>query len=247
MTISARDWKNYITRLHHLSEEAGRKMREWVRVNGYDDRDALINYAYAIATKYGEGSAALSCQMYDAIAELEGAKVAAAIPANTATYAETAKTINGVMFQSPEGKLLDSAVGRLVKQASADTMIKNVKRDGAEWAWVPVGDTCAFCITLASRGWQPASSDQIKGSHASHIHANCDCTFAIRFNSRTQVGGYDPDKYKKIYDDASTETAGKKVIYRDPNTGKLRTRTESTSTAKINAIRRAQYAEKNGE
>ena len=45
-------------------------------------------------------------------------------------------------------------------------MLKNALRDGAEFAWVPNGDTCAFCMTLASRGWQRASKRAIKNGHA---------------------------------------------------------------------------------
>ena len=93
-------------------------------------------------------------------------------------------------------------VSRLVKRAGADTTLKNAVRDGAEWAWVPHGDTCPFCITLASNGWQKASSKVLKGGHADHIHANCDCEFAIRFDHNTTVAGYDPDKYLKQYRDA---------------------------------------------
>ena len=111
---------------------------------------------------------------------------------------------------------IESGVSRLVKQAGADTTLKNALRDGAEWAWVPHGDTCAFCITLASRGWQRASDKALKGGHAQHIHANCDCEYAIRFNANTTVAGYDPEKYLQQYEDAGGD---------------------------INAMRRANYAE----
>lgn len=90
-------------------------------------------------------------------------------------------------------------VSRLVKQAGADTTLKNAIRDGAEWAWVPHGDTCPFCITLASNGWQRASKKALKGDHAQHIHAHCDCEYVIRFDSSTTVDGYDPDKYLEQY------------------------------------------------
>lgn len=90
-------------------------------------------------------------------------------------------------------------VSRLVKQAGADTTPKNAIRDGAEWAWVPHGDTCPFCITLASNGWQRASKKALKGDHAQHIHAHCDCEYVIRFDSSTTVAGYDPDKYLEQY------------------------------------------------
>ena len=42
----------------------------------------------------------------------------------------------------------------------------------------------------------------LKGGHAEHIHANCDCEFAIRFDHNTTVAGYDPDKYLAQYNAA---------------------------------------------
>ena len=97
--------------------------------------------------------------------------------------------------------------------------MQNAVRDGAEWAWVPSGDSCAFCIALASRGWETASQKALKGNHAQHIHANCDCTYAIRFDGASKYESYNPAKYKEIYDNAS----------------------DGNSQAKINAIRREQY------
>ena len=98
-----------------------------------------------------------------------------------------------------------TGVSRLVKRAGADTTLKNAVRDGAEWAWAPHGDTCPFCITLASNGWQKASSKVLKGGHAEHIHANCDCEFAIRFDHSTTVAGYDPEKYLRQYRAAGSD------------------------------------------
>jgi hypothetical protein len=99
-----------------------------------------------------------------------------------------------------EGGQVAQIIGRKVKQAGADTTLKNAIRDGAEFAWVPHGDTCAFCMTLASRGWQTASKAALKGGHAEHIHSNCDCEYAIRFSDRDGVRGYEPNRYKRIYD-----------------------------------------------
>jgi hypothetical protein len=112
-----------------------------------------------------------------------------------------AKAINGTAKLGNIGTMA-SSVGRMVKMTGVDTTMQNAIRDGAEWAWIPNGDTCAFCITLASRGWQRASKKALKNGHAEHIHGNCDCTYAVRFNSDTNVGGYDPDKYKRMYYDA---------------------------------------------
>uniref|UniRef100_UPI003FF022EF VG15 protein n=1 Tax=Gemmiger formicilis TaxID=745368 RepID=UPI003FF022EF len=228
MQITAKTWNEYITRLSRLNQKAGQLMRQYIDTHGTGDTDALITYAAALVTKYGEGSAELACQMYDALAEAANAGVPAAEPAEPADYSEVARMVNATKNQNPAN--LPNGVSRLVKRAGADTTLKNAVRDGAEWAWVPHGDTCPFCITLASNGWQKASSKVLKGGHAEHIHANCDCEFAIRFDHNTTVAGYDPEKYLKQYRDAGGDI------------NKMRRVNYADNKERINAQKRAAYA-----
>ena len=228
MQITANAWNEYITRLSRLNRKAGQLMRQYIDTHGTGDADALITYAAALVTKYGEGSAELACQMYDALAEAANAGVPAAEPAEPADYGEVARMVNATKNQNPAN--LPNGVSRLVKRAGADTTLKNAVRDGAEWAWVPHGDTCPFCITLASNGWQKASSKVLKGGHAEHIHANCDCEFAIRFDHKTTVAGYDPDKYLAQYNAAGG------------NINKMRRVNYAANKERINAQKRAAYA-----
>lgn len=228
MQITAKTWNEYITRLSRLNQKAGQLMRQYIDTHGTGDADALITYAAALVTKYGEGSAELACQMYDALAEAANAGVPAAEPAEPADYGEVARMVNATKSQNPAN--LPNGVSRLVKRAGADTTLKNAVRDGAEWAWVPHGDTCPFCITLASNGWQKASSKVLKGGHADHIHANCDCEFAIRFDHNTTVAGYDPEKYLKQYRDAGGDI------------NKMRRIDYAARKDAINAQKRAAYA-----
>lgn len=228
MQITANAWNEYITRLSRLNQKAGQLMREYIGFHGTESTDDLIAYAYGLVTKYGEGSAELACQMYDALAEAANAGVPAAEPAEPADYGEVARMVNATKNQNPVN--LPSGVSRLVKRAGADTTLKNAVRDGAEWAWVPHGDTCPFCITLASNGWQKASSKVLKGGHAQHIHANCDCEFAIRFDHNTTVAGYDPEKYLKQYRDAGGDI------------NKMRRIDYAARKDAINAQKRAAYA-----
>lgn len=228
MQITAKTWNEYINRLYSLNQKAGQLMRQYIDTHGTGDADALITYAAALVTKYGEGSAELACQMYDALAEAANAGVPAAEPAEPADYGEVARMVNATKNQNPAN--LPNGVSRLVKRAGADTTLKNAVRDGAEWAWVPHGDTCPFCITLASNGWQKASSKVLKGGHAEHIHANCDCEFAIRFDHNTTVAGYDPEKYLKQYRDAGGDI------------NKMRRVNYATNKERINAQKRAAYA-----
>lgn len=228
MQITTRTWNNYIARLSRLNEAAGQKMREYIRLHGTENTEELISYAYAVITRYGEGSAELACQMYDALAEAEGMLLPAAEPTATASYGEVARMVHATKDQNPEN--LPSGVSRLVKRAGADTTLYNAVRDGAQWAWVPHGDTCPFCITLASRGWQTASQKLLKNGHAEHIHSNCDCEFAVRFDRRTSVAGYDPEKYLKQYRDAGSDVnAMRRIDY-------------AARKDAINAQKRAAYA-----
>ena len=230
MTVSLNEWVKYRDLLAKLSQKAADEFRDAVwsasgRWGGVGlaniPRDELIEFAYALATKYGEGSAALACEYYDAMAELSGVYLPAAVPAETATYGETAKALNGALKFTEDAAYISNVVGRLVKQAGQDTTLQNSLRDGAQFAWIPAGETCAFCLTLASRGWQYASKKAIKGGHAEHIHSNCDCAYAIRFNEKTNVEGYDPDRYLSMYRHADG----------------------STPQERINSMRRAAYAE----
>ena len=148
-------------------------MAEYIANHGTDDARALIAYANALVTKYGEGSAELACKMYDALAAASNVSVPAAVPAATAEYGEVARMVNATKNRNPAN--LPNGVSRLVKRAGGDTTLHNAIRDGAEWAWVPHGDTCPFCVMLASNGWQRVSKKLLKGGHAEHIHANCDC------------------------------------------------------------------------
>lgn len=234
MQISTKDWKNYIEKLSKLNNTAGEKMSDYVARHGFDD-PKIIDYAYGLVTKYGEGSASLSAMMYDAIAEMEGKILPPAEVANTPGYGEVAKAVNGVRKHSQNPTSYGNVVNRLVKRTGADTMLKNAERDGAEFAWIPSGDTCAFCIALASRGWQHISKKALKNGHAEHIHANCDCNYTVRFDGRSSVAGYDPDEYLEIYENAEGNTPDEKI-------NSIRAKYRAENKDKINAQKRANYS-----
>jgi len=223
--LSIRAWDAYLARLRAVNDAAYQQLLAWVQADGHmypatwDELRATIDYAFGLATKYGEAATEIACQMYDAVTLASGIALPAAEPAATATWDEVAKAVQGTM-KTGNAQTVAGSVSRLVKMAGVDTTMKNAIRDGAEWAWVPKGETCAFCLTLASRGWQRASRKALKGGHAEHIHANCDCTYAIRHDARSTVAGYDPDKYLAMYNSTS-----------------------GTPKDKINAMRRAAYAE----
>ena len=227
MKLTQAAWDDYISRLSQLNQKAGQLMREYMDGHPEADTDALIRYAYALVTKYGEGSAELACQMYDALAEAQGVTLPAAEPAPTATYGEVTGMVKATQDSPPS---LQQGVSRMIKQAGADTTTRNAIRDGAEWAWVPHGDACPFCRMLASNGWQRASKNLLKKGHAQHIHANCDCEFAVRFSPEFDVSGYAPEEYLRQYRDAGSDVnAMRRIDY-------------AARKDAINAQKRAAYA-----
>ena len=248
-TITQKQWKRYIERLRKINDTAVEDFEAYLtRKGGFEalNRTDVIDYAYYVSHKYGEASATLSAEMYDAIAELSGAPVPAALPAEPATYQEVAKTVNGIIKKTGNGNALTQGVGRLVKMAGTDTILSNAYRDrpkgkgsrrkhsGAQVAWIPYGDTCPFCLMLASKGWVN-QTEWAANSHSEHIHANCDCTYAVRFNKDLDVAGYDPDEYKEIYDNAEGKTRNEKI-------NSMRRQYREENKDKINAQKRAAYA-----
>ena len=202
-----------------ISQTAASKMQAYVLEHGFDDMKALLDYAMALSDRYGEAVGSLACQMYEATATAQGVIVPTAEMAELPDYGDVAKAVYGAKKTSENE--VSKAIGRLVKMVGADTTLKNAERDGAQFAWVPHGDTCAFCMVLASRGWQYMSKNALRNGHAEHIHANCDCQYAVRFDGKSSVKGYDPDRYLQMYENAEG----------------------ATSQEKINAMRRAAYKE----
>lgn len=233
MQITEKAWVEYITKMSRISQKAADLMQSWVQKNGLKNDKALLDYAYALAQHYGQAIGALSCQMYEATAAAQGATVPTAEMAGLPEYGEVAKAVKGTQKKSPNN--IPGTIARLVKQVGADTTLKNAERDGAQFAWVPHGDTCAFCITLASRGWQYMSKSALRNVHAEHIHAHCDCEYAVRFDGKSTVAGYDPDKYLEEYYDSNGDI------------NKMRRKRYAQNKDAINARKRELYASKKEE
>lgn len=219
--------------MSQISQKAADLMQSWVQKNGLENDKALLDYAYALSQHYGQAIGALSCQMYEATAAAQGVIVPTAEVADLPDYGEVAKAVKGTKKQSPNN--IPGTLARLVKQVGADTTLKNAERDGAQFAWVPHGDTCAFCITLASRGWRYMSKKAMRNGHAEHIHAHCDCEYAVRFDGKSTVAGYDPDKYLEEYYDANGDI------------NEMRRKRYAQNKDAINARKRELYASKKAE
>lgn len=246
MTLSASEFGKYRDLLMKINTRAADEFRDAVwKANGKFGgvglgnipADDIIAYAYELITKYGEASGALAAEFYDELAELSGVAVPAAVPAATSSYQDVATMVHGILKQSLNEEVMAAGVSRHVKMPAEDTMIQNAIRDGAQLAWIPHGATCAYCISLASRGWQYASKTMLKNGHAEHIHGNCDCCHAVRFDNEFSVAGYNPSRYLKMY-----ETADPWAHNPKDKINALRREIYAQNAEEINAQKRSAYA-----
>lgn len=227
---------SYADKQREIREKANNLMADWVREHGTGNRAEMNAYAKALADRYGSAAGSYACQYYDELATIQGATVPSAEVAEVMSADEVAFAMNGAMANSELPEQAGSVVERVVKQVAMDTIMQNMMRDDAVWAWVPGGkDTCAFCIVIASRGWQDASKAQIKGDHAEHVHAHCNCEFVISFYGGLDVKGYDPDRYLEMYENASGGNSYAKLRA-------LRNDLDSQRRPLINAQKRQLYA-----
>ena len=234
MKISEKNWIAYRDKLAAINQKAADIMTKYIEAHGFGDFEAIVAYAYSLVSTYGEAAGELACEMYDSIAIAQHANVKAAEPANTASMNDVSGAVNGASHVTNG---IPASVARMVKQTGADTMLQNAQRDGAEFAWIPSGDSCAFCRILASQGWQRASRKGI-ASHAQHIHNNCKCEYSVRFDGKSEVEGYDPDKYLNEYNDASGKDWRKKM-------NEMERSDYANNADEIKARKRAEYAARN--
>lgn len=243
--ITRKQWQKYVALLKRMQDRAADEMLAFMSLpriqalTGTEYSQAIIDYGYALATKYGEGATAVACDWYDAIAMAQGVDILPAMPASTATMEETAIAVNGTL-KTGNASIVADAVGRLVKQAGADTTLQNAQRDGAYFAWVAHGDTCPYCLALAGIGWQKAGKLTLEGGHAEHIHANCDCEYAIDFRGDLNVEGYNPGEISQmIYDMTDGEYDAEDLIKAAGHVAKKKRH----NTEGLNMLRRKFYAD----
>lgn len=240
MEITKKAWDRYIKLLRKVSDTAADQMKQIIlkrQVNTPRGRALAKEVAQALVDKYGAASGALACRYFEEVAKLEGVKGVDAEMVDPRDYVDDlANKLDYRMNRSEDPDYISQAVEEVIKMIVCDTTLKNCAAYDAEWAWIPQGsETCAFCITLASNGWKTPSARILKGQHAEHIHANCDCQFAIRFTNETKYEDYDPDKYLAMYNNAEGYGSKGKIQA-------LRRDLYAQRKDKINAQKRAAYA-----
>lgn len=184
------------------------------------DYDALRTAAIAVLESilgaYTDLTAARAAESYDAMraAQAVGGAYAAvadsrrrpgatqgALYAITKTFEET----------QSEDRFRAEVLGRVdteMRRAANQCIAHNASRDPKKptYARVPVGETCGFCLMLASFGYQYTSEEA-----ASHAHRHCNCRIVPSFGE-AEVRGYDPDAMYGRFNDCMAAIGGRQGI-----------------------------------
>ena len=173
--------------------------------------EEMIDAASTVAMKFSRLGCELGAQWYDLCAELAG------IDAEPAVYDDAdfdgirkhAKNKLDANQNAEPKSVFNSFLQDMINESIRTTGNNNLWRDyergiaGGRWARVPVGDTCAWCLMLASQGAWYLSEKSALGEHAGHYHNDCNCV-AVYHADPIDISGYDSKlrKYKETYYDA---------------------------------------------
>jgi len=187
--------------------------------NATDTRDALLEVVPLLVAQYGEMAASVAADFYDLLREQAATPGRYSAVLADAVDVEELRgqirwSIDPLFSANPDPA---SALGRLqikvdefTLQPGRDTIATSARHDPAKahWARVPVGKTCAFCLTLASRG--PVYRSEESAGKARKYHGDCDCTPTPYWYGDAHPEGYDPDALYQQYADARDEVGSYK-------------------------------------
>jgi hypothetical protein len=212
--IYASDWQRYREAHAKLRGEAARKLEEYFDQLPWDTDprralQRLCDFADQLLLEYGTADATLSASLYDEMMRGSAPMAELAeLPSSATVYANMRDAITRATSLESARSMATGEMQRLVKRCGVETMRQNAVAHDAMWAWVCIGDTCAFCRTLGSRGWVSASRAVQAGTHAEHIHGNCDCEFVVRRpGDELEIEGYDPDALRAEYEAADGKSS----------------------------------------
>lgn len=201
----SREYVDRFTRsINAISEEARRQLAEaLVRIDWTRDvaevREAVVALMQAYCAQATDSVAALAAEFYDGLRLIEAGERMGALALSGRDPAATEGAVRAFAQMLVDGKR-EQFVARCLdrvdyecKVAAAQTCVSNARRDRRKprFARVPAGgETCDFCLMLASRGF--VYQTEVAASHA---HANCSCRVVPSWGG-FGIRGYDPDALK---------------------------------------------------
>lgn len=197
---------DYLTKeINGISADAKAKVLRVLEKLDWNDvpacRDAVVSAVNAVLDAYSLAAGQASADFFDASREIAvGSRLGAAVATGRdpdategAIRAFVEKVLKGDIDSFNSAVI--SRVGYELKRSAGQTMMENAARDPLKprFARVPSGgDTCKFCLMLASRGFVYHSKKT--AGEFGHYHDNCDCRIVASWD-KDGVEGYDPTAY----------------------------------------------------
>lgn len=193
----------------------------WKTLNIYDGvetRLVLGQVLPELINTYGEAVALLAADRFEELrayanVPIRYSAVLAPRKPNEQIFASMRWALTPIFREQNPAQAFDNLRGmtdRFIHAAGRDTTSYNVDRDpvDAAYARVPKGtETCAFCLTLASRGPVYGSKKSaLYKANGDKYHDWCDCEPTPVWNGdrSTLPDDYDENKFLEIYNEAAT-------------------------------------------
>lgn len=172
-------------------------------------REEVVEIAAEIAGKYAMLGEELGAQWYDLCTSLAGIKAEPAIvepvsPERMSAWARA--TFTGETIAK---EFVRSFIQDIINDSIRETGSANLHRDyergiaKGKWCRVPVGDTCAWCMMLASNGAYYLSKESaIIAADGDKYHNHCDCKPVYHADANDIQGYSKLATYKRKYYDA---------------------------------------------
>lgn len=173
-------------------------------------REEVVEIATRIAYKFRMLGAELGAQWYDLCSELAGINADPAyVPEQyidgIKRRAEIAANRDSTrILYDAFNSYLENEVNESIRLTGSANLWRDYERGicKGKWARVPVGETCAWCLMLASQGAWYLSEESALGVDPGHYHDGCDCK-AVYHAAPEEISGYsDLGRFKRMYYDA---------------------------------------------
>ncbi len=216
--------------LQHISQEARSEFQKLLSEVDFSDWSIAANQLrtliQGIVSRYGLASAEIGAQWYEYCRKMNFDSRYTAIVGEVSRYglmsdvnAEIDKLFNGEVDEAELVSRLSGVVVDQVQKQARDTILSNINTEYLDaiargdksfankcgYARVTTGDSCAFCIMLASRGFVYASEKTATKSKRTgdKYHQHCHCV-AVPFAKADSIKGYEKTlyKHKQMYHDA---------------------------------------------
>ena len=177
---------------------------------GWELAETLLQ---SLLPSYGTMAHALGSQFYE-LCRGEPARAAydhadALMLASEIVASVREASSNGKVADAPQS--IATRAGQHVQTANREAVLSGIRREHERhrgrkvgYARVPRPDcSCAFCITMAGRGftyWTVATAGG--GDPANRFHNHCRCTVVPMDASDTSIEGYDESEYEAMYEAA---------------------------------------------